>query len=90
MLDFSGPDSERILAGYRPEQSVCAHQGSAITVLEVAFKGGRKWRLPRQIRDNDYTYDSSEGTVCDSMTSPTQFTGKERDAETGLDFFDAR
>jgi len=59
-LDFSGPGSERTLAGYRPEQSVCAHQGSVITVLEVAFKGGAKWRLPHQIRDDDYTYDRSE------------------------------
>jgi len=61
-LDFSGPGNQQDLEGYRPEQSICAHQGSAITVLEVVFKGGRKWKLPHQVRDNDYTYDKAEGS----------------------------
>jgi hypothetical protein len=47
----------RFLEGYRPEQSVCSHQGSALTVLEVVFKAGKKWRLPHQTRDNDYIDD---------------------------------
>lgn len=63
-LDSSGPGSQQNRRGYGQEQSICAHQGSAITVLEVAFKGGKKWRLPHQVRDDDYTYDKSEG---DSM-----------------------
>lgn len=57
-----GPGTQQNLEGYRPEQSICAHQGSAITVLEVAFKGGKKWKLPHQVRDNDYTYDKAEGS----------------------------
>jgi len=61
-LEPSGAGSEQIFEGYRPEQSICGHQGSAITVLEVAFESGKKWQLPHQVRDNHYTYDKAEGT----------------------------
>ncbi len=53
-LDANGPGSEQLFHGYRPEQSICSHQGSAITVLGVVFSGGKRWQLPHQIRDNDY------------------------------------
>lgn len=57
LLDATGPRSRRSFEGYTPEQSICANRGSAITVLEVSFVGGKRWRLAHQIRDRDYRDD---------------------------------
>jgi hypothetical protein len=59
-LDISGPGSQLKFNGITGEQQICSRRDSAITILEVVFKGGKKWRLPHQTIDKNYQYKSYE------------------------------
>jgi len=53
-LAIGASGGERFFSGYSPAQYTCAWQRAAITVLEVKFKGRKRWKLPNQITENYY------------------------------------
>jgi hypothetical protein len=69
-LDFSGPGSQQIVKDYSAEQIICTRRDSAITVLEVVFKDGKKWKLPHQSYDKDYIMDNGSKIKDDLIVIP--------------------
>jgi hypothetical protein len=73
-LENSGPGSEQIFKGYTPEHFICSQRDSTVAILEVIFKGGKKWRLPHQTIDKNYKIKGNE----DCPTCIVKLLGKDR------------